>query len=79
MAPIGYLPASEIKRCRRTPVTRGRFCAAQWAPALVYREARIFPPVTCAECGAETDERARGWRAMLGEEWETDGSLYVVT
>jgi hypothetical protein len=33
----------------------------------------------CAECGAESDERARGWRALLGEEWETDGSLFVVT
>jgi hypothetical protein len=32
----------------------------------------------CAECGAEADEKARGWRAALGEEWETDGSLFVV-
>jgi hypothetical protein len=32
----------------------------------------------CAECGAEADDRTRGWRVMLGEEWETDGSLFVV-
>jgi hypothetical protein len=29
----------------------------------------------CEECGAEADERARGWRALLGE--EDDGSLMV--
>ena len=33
----------------------------------------------CVECGAEADEQALGWRALLGEEWETDGSLFVVT
>jgi hypothetical protein len=33
----------------------------------------------CEEFGAEADDQARGWRAMLGEEWETDGSLFVVT
>jgi hypothetical protein len=29
----------------------------------------------CAECGAEADDQARGWQALLAEEWETDGSL----
>jgi hypothetical protein len=33
----------------------------------------------CAECGTEAEGKARGWRAMLGEKWETDGSLFVVT
>lgn len=27
----------------------------------------------------ETSGTAHGWRAMLAENWETDGSLYVVT
>jgi DNA-directed RNA polymerase subunit RPC12/RpoP len=31
--------------------------------------------VKCAECGAEADEQARGWRAMIGE--EDDGELGV--
>jgi len=30
----------------------------------------------CAECGAESDERVEGWRAMLGE--EDDGELVTV-
>ena len=29
--------------------------------------------VRCAECEAESDEQARGWRALTGE--EDDGSL----
>jgi hypothetical protein len=33
----------------------------------------------CAECDREADDHPQGWRAMLAEEWETDGSLYVVT
>jgi hypothetical protein len=40
------------------------------APAIALR---------CAECEAEAVDQARGWRAMLAEEWEADGSLYVVT
>jgi hypothetical protein len=31
--------------------------------------------VRCAECGIESDERALGWRALIGE--EDDGSLIV--
>jgi hypothetical protein len=31
--------------------------------------------VRCAECGAEADEQARGWRALIGE--EDDGELMV--
>jgi hypothetical protein len=33
----------------------------------------------CEECRREADDLARDWRAMLAEEWETDGSVYVVT
>lgn len=29
----------------------------------------------CEECGADADEQARGWRALLGE--EDDGELMV--
>jgi hypothetical protein len=29
----------------------------------------------CEECRREDDGQGRGWRAMLAEEWETDGSL----
>jgi hypothetical protein len=49
------------------------------AACLVDREARIVSRVKCAECGAEADEKARRWRALIGEEWETDGSLFVVS
>jgi hypothetical protein len=31
--------------------------------------------VRCSECGIEADDKARGWRAMLGE--EDDGELMV--
>jgi hypothetical protein len=33
--------------------------------------------LTCEECGA-VSKTGEGWKACLGEEWETDESLLVV-
>lgn len=34
-------------------------------------------PLRCTECGATAEDLARGWRALLGEEWEPERSLFV--
>lgn len=39
---------------------------------------KLSLPLRCVECRRTSDERARGWRAMVAEEWETDCSLFTV-
>jgi hypothetical protein len=78
---MGADAALHPERCQkwpgRTPGGRSRSGLLQPRGVLPFVVGGVTLWLTCEECGA-VSETGEGWKACLGEEWETDESLLVV-